>query len=1030
MTMEKLQKYILKGLPLCILLLILFSATSAHADWLDTIWGKIREGVGKMAAEALGIDTEDNCTPPGAGTANCMFCHMFKILFNAGSAVAEKSYSAFSSDLGQLVIVFLGVSLALIVLRNIATMGAKDPGALLNDLFKKTFIGVAIYIIIAKDYYNILNLTLTPVFDAGLSFVRSGGDTCASAGGIHGYASTAGSGTGGGLPMSVGTSIVCAVEDIEHKIGSLFEFGKWAFCRGNGPDRLFYILPNPIYIIDGILLYIAGIFFMITYPWVMGDAVLQLGVAMAIAPFALCGYAFSGTKQYLPKVWSWVLNSLFVFMFMAILLTCILGYIGDLLGNTLIEGAGDPTMVFTNPTKGIAFYGPNMLKIIFILIIGWAYMPTISQLAGQFAGGSGLSAAGKIGDTIKKTIDTQSSKAANWAAGAAGNAAKSTARVTARRAKAGIRRGMMAGVGLLGARNAMGGKTVKFMGYKFSTEKNASGKQVLRREFKSITGRKHVMISDKYSTIKKEYARDGREIKSETTFKHGFVINHLLDPKTGEINVGAVQTLLNSPLGQHPEYRKAIMEQLAVQVLKAKGKQVGTYYHARNIKFDPNDPYNIHIEQVDNTGKVTSFGMNINAATGQVAVNFFRERGRNRYGKAAHSVNMARKKAGRKTNIAMVNMAVHAASLGNSSWESLGGLLKYEIKTDASGNTVYERESKKYLLFGKKIKKTYGKDGVELEINSTKGAQRRAKYAKELKKLDDTIMHGSHTPNATGGQTHTGWRNITESHIDPATGHTYYTVTENKGFWRKAFDPTVKTTTYYPDKVVTEFKDKHGSVIKGLTTVVHVNQFGDTSQTIRKDVEGNKYATDNYNGNTDNHLNFNGEYEMMFDNGMVNIITSGLKTEGDIRKGTAQTAAEKTIFKYSAKAQAGHDSVIDKWDGNQVVEENGAIAGDIDPRELLFGMDEIAGLTNVGGVAMKDFVKDGILAKGRKEHTNKMRSKIDWTMEAPYVADDNGNIIGRADAGGSVTGNSGTHIGSVIGGVAYDSSGHIIGHVI
>lgn len=54
-------------------------------------------------------------------------------------------------------------------------------------------------------------------------------------GGVIGYSGTAGSGGAGGLPMNVGASIVCAVEDIERKINMLFEFGKWAFCRGNGP---------------------------------------------------------------------------------------------------------------------------------------------------------------------------------------------------------------------------------------------------------------------------------------------------------------------------------------------------------------------------------------------------------------------------------------------------------------------------------------------------------------------------------------------------------------------------------------------------------------------------------------------------------------------------------------------------------------------------------------------------------------------------------------------------------------------------
>mgnify|MGYP007076425562 FL=1 len=415
--MRKTLTYILKSLPFLVLLLILAAVSPAHAGWWSDLKDAAVDAAGEAAAWALGIDTEDNCVPPTSETTSCLFCPMFKILFNAGSIVAAKSYSAFSSELGQLVLVFLSVSLALIILRNIAAMGSKDPGALLNDIFKKTFVCIVIYIIIAKDYYNVLNLTLTPIFETGFSFVKSGNTTCASAGGVIGYSGTAGSGGAGGLPMNVGASIVCAVEDIERKINMLFEFGKWAFCRGNGPDRIFHIIPNPIYLIDGILLYLAGIFFMVAYPWVMGDAVLQFGVAMAIAPFAVCGYAFDGTKRYLPKVFSWILHSLFTFMFMAILILCILGYINDLLGAALAKGAADPKVVFTDPNQGIAFYGPNMLKIIFILVIGWAYMPVVSDLAGNFSGGSGLNAAGKIGSAVKNTVDAKTRKAADWGVG-------------------------------------------------------------------------------------------------------------------------------------------------------------------------------------------------------------------------------------------------------------------------------------------------------------------------------------------------------------------------------------------------------------------------------------------------------------------------------------------------------------------------------------------------------------------------------------------------------------------------------------
>ena len=158
-----------------------------------------------------------------------------------------------------------------------------------------------------------------------------------------------------------------------------------------------------------------------------------------------------------------------------------------------------------------------------------------------------------------------------------------------------------------------------------------------------------------------------------------------------------------------------------------------------------------------------------------------------------------------------------------------------------------------------------------------------------------------------------------------------------------------------------------------------------------------------------------------------------------MRKGAAKTVGEKTVYKFSAFAQQGHDHFADKIDGNQIIENNGDIARDMDPTfagldgykgDLLFGLDDLAGVQNINGQSARDYVRDNILKKGRIRKTNKLNSDIDWTMDSFYVADNNGNIIGRVDSSGTIAGNSGANIGTVSGGIAYDHSGHPIGRVI
>ena len=1029
--MCKIRKYILRYLPVLLLPMMLLAAKPAQASLMGDFisWGA--DAAGAALAKTLGIDTEDNCSTPTVDKIDCMFCDMFKVLFNAGSTVAAKSYDAFHSELGQLVLVFLAVSLALIILRNIATMGSKDPSALLNDIFTKTFVGVAIYIIVAKDYYNILNLTLTPIFDTGLGFVKSSGTTCAHADGVVGYASAAGSGSGGGLPLSVGTSIVCAVEDIEKKINMLFEYGEYAFCQGNGPQRMFHVIPNPIYIIDGILLYIAGIFFMVAYPWVMADAVLQFGIAMALMPFAVCGYAFQGTRSYLPKVFQWILHSLFTFMFMAILVMCVLGYINALLV-AATSAAGKVEELFENPNTGLAFYGPNMLKIIFILVIGWAYMPVTSKLAESFSGGSmGVQAGAKIGAAVKNTIDSKVRKAADWSVGAAGNAAKTTARVTKRRAQAGIRQAAMFGVNRLGKTNASGGKTLKILGYKFATEKNANGSQMLRREFKSITGRTHIMVSDKYSTTKLERTKSGKIIKNNTKFKHNFVREHLLDKKTGNINMGALQTLLDSPKGQDPEYRKMIMEQLAIDMYKIRtGKDVGKYFTSRNVQFDPNNPFKLRIEQVDNTGKTFSLDMDINAATGQVALDALRQRDKNRIETAFTT---GRKQLGRKLNIAGLNTVIRKAGHQNAdgSYTFSNRFVSYTAKRDASGQQYYERESKRFGFFGPKVVKRYDRNGVEFERDNSK------KFNKHNDKRNDienqlnssfaaTSSSGDRTATIKGGGLFSRAKTV-RSHTDAATGKVTYSQEQKIGlFGRKS-----KRVSYSDTSIITEYLDKNGRVFK--TDVKPI----DATKTHRKNIDGSS-STSYGNSFTETKGAYTGIYEREFSNGLLNLHETGRKTAGDIRNGTAQTSGETITASFSEYAKQGHDDISDRIGGNQIIEDNGTIARDLDPAhagedgykgDLLYGLDKATG-EKINGKNVKDYVKDDVLVKMRKKRVNKIGTQDVRTRDLSDVADFNGNIIGQADSSGNILNSSGTRIGSVSGGIAYDSSGHIIGTII
>ncbi len=993
----------------------------------------VLEAGGKLVADALGIDTDTHCSEP-ARHHNCLFCPMFHIFFNASSSVARTSYGAFHGKLGELILIFLAVSLALIILKNVASMGARDPGTLMNELMNKAFICIVIYLIITKDYFNVLNNTLAPIIADALDLVTSITGTengerslvnhrgtpmgyIYSMGAMESTLPSTASGTfvegsldGAVMPVSIDYMIVYTINQIEQKIFLLFEYGEWAFCRGLGPDRIFYIFPNPIILIDGLLLYLGGLLYMVAYPWILADAILQLGISLALLPFAIAGFAFKGTKKYLPKVFNWILHSMFVFIFMAILINVVLGYVGSLL-TKLFFYAGDPVQFFLNPVKGIAFYGANMIKIIFILAIGWIYMPLVRDLAGNFAKGTSLTPAAKVGDVAKNSVETVTKKTGDYAA----KLAKETSKIGIRRFHASNRHLALGLAQRFGHTNLSGNKEFSVAGVNFISELDAAtGKSILRREFTSITGRRHVMISDKLCTIKEEYDRNGNLIKRTVKFKYASLQKGLID-KDGKVDLETLNFVLNSRIGR--QYRQAVMEQIAVDSLKAKGKNIGIYYSSRHVTFNPNNPTEITIEQIDHSGKITRFGLNINPVTGQTATSYVQD--------VTKTDPIHRTE--RKTRIWIHKMFIRrfgrvtrtrGAAL---SFDTFLGT-HYEMRRDPiTRKFYYVRVRRKYWLFGPSIEKTFFANRTQTRV--LKSVRRQARdnneMAKIIRKLNGRVRAkgfwytystytDAHGTVIYSRRLRTGWNIKNYARLGFRTSKillrmpayalkisTYPLMHPTKtarGIVRGIVHPVISyrsvassiqtgLSNIYGDSWQTgnieNYSNNGATVVDSTTGQTIQADFND--QTTIKNIDGSKVVTDNASGETvDYYNNRTVRREVFFDNGVVKMETKSKHlSDGSF-------VDEKTKFQYSSLAQQGHDSILAPDDGHQVVEGDGTIArnlrstvsGKPNPLNLTFGLDNIAGMTAVGTQTVSDFVVNDIFAEGRKRRTNKMRTNF------------------------------------------------------
>lgn len=1064
--MEKSSLHIFrKFLPLVVALFFILTPTDASAtvseffkEAVNFVFDAVADAAARQIALVLDFVIGGACNPPQATSSNSLFGPMFETLFNASASVASLSYKAFHSDLGRIVLVFLAVVIALNILKNLATMGARDAGSILNDLFSRAFVCAAIYIIITQSYYNILNMTIVPILEDGLSFVQSDGGTGAAPApttyNLSGSVSSAGAGdgdTGEVMPKRIGQIIIASIESIERQIRVLFNYAEWAWCLGTVQERIAYFIPNPIFLIDAVLLFVAGLFFMAAYPWVLADAVLQLGISLAFLPFAVVGYAFGPTKKYLPKLFSWILNSLFVFIFMSIVITCILTYISGLFLH-IFNITMDPLAFFSDP-NGLAFYGPNMIKLLFILIIGWTYMPMVRDLAKKFAEGAGLSAAGDVGKSmVSSPIENYTGKAADWATSAAGNATLSSVNALgsgARRASGHITRGTIrAAVNRFGSSDPLGNKTLSIAGMTFATHKNSKGETIVLRGHNSYTksaintarnwfntmvlgkapenynpGRSYATVSDRYSTIRYVSDDHGNIISSEVEFKHNFANKYLFN-ENGEVNMGALKTLLDSSLGQDPEYRKAILAQVALEGAKKRGFHVSSYYNKREITFDPNDPYSISIKQIDHSGSVTDFSLQIDEQTGRTAIGY----------RAKVTKTAPMHKLERKTKIKMHDLFIKAAGHytedGNMAFDTWFKT-HYETRVDPeTGEEYYIRCRKKFLFFGDEEVKEFRKDGTRRHIRAS--AQTKEKNDKKIVEIISKLegkaerktlfyKYGSYIDdkgNVVYTQNVRAWCNV-KNYLRVVKGAVPFAanlaISPIKAtVLAVAFPLTAIQNIRHPKRflnnvwhdVSSDWK-KHFS---GAIQTGNVEHFSSSGKVERDSLTGketsvklNDYVTEkNILGQESIRDKLTGaettrgdpiEYNQVvyFNNGAVEI-----KTVGSVNS-NGKIISEKTTFKYSDSVQKNHSSVVSSDDSSKPVSSSGVIAqdlqatlpdGSLNPNSLMFGMDKgFANLKTIGKIKTEDFFTN-ILATGSALKTNRMTTDFLNKMSSEDVEEE------------------------------------------
>lgn len=326
----------------------------------------------------------------------CLFCNLFRAAFLTASNIAQASFETLAPWVAIVVAVAFAVWLAVQVLAHVSALESKDAPTLLKSLLNQTFVFLIVFIFLKSDSNYFLQMALEPIFNTGFKLAQLVMQSSVECTDTYNIATDINE---GGLPASMGISILCTVAAIQDRILDVMVAGSSAICVGIFIEHFSILrLPHPGYLLSGIGMWLSGLVLLVIFPFLMLDAVIQLAVACALLPAAIGAYTFKATRSYVTKVWETFLSSMFHFVFLTIIMMILITAIENSVGEAL--GALDEINnegIWKEALLQLSWTGVLFLQLVFVILLGWAVLGQIAQFAHRFA--SSVSST-NIGSTI------------------------------------------------------------------------------------------------------------------------------------------------------------------------------------------------------------------------------------------------------------------------------------------------------------------------------------------------------------------------------------------------------------------------------------------------------------------------------------------------------------------------------------------------------------------------------------------------------------------------------------------------------
>lgn len=384
------------------------------------IWGKDKQGNPKLISEYYFVMDKDGalesitgvmqgCIPLPAKLAeaqSCIYCPLFKTIFNAAQSMSTKSYDKLASPIANLILIGFALVIAFMVLKNVSSFTKQDAPKFVTELLVNMFkVLIAYYML--KNSNVVYGYIIGPVLKAGFEF----GSSLLFATDNNYLSSCAAmkipeNPMPGVMPAYLYTNLDCFIRAVQAEVAVPQSIGSSLMCVARNAGKVSIgPLRNVMWdfgmMFQGFAIWVMGWIISLAFAFYLIDATIQLGIIGALMPFLIACWPFKATKSYTSKGWEMFMNTFFVYVFMGLVVSINV----ELLGQGLTGSAGGFDAVKA------ALNGNNVSKLKELLDIGFAGFLVLvacclfafkltgqaSSLAGTMAGGGGPSIGANIG---------------------------------------------------------------------------------------------------------------------------------------------------------------------------------------------------------------------------------------------------------------------------------------------------------------------------------------------------------------------------------------------------------------------------------------------------------------------------------------------------------------------------------------------------------------------------------------------------------------------------------------------------------